>query len=106
MKQLAGIATRAARLSYRLWTQKTRLAILGLEDLGLGGDDEVKTFGDGAELLHYHAYHNVEHSRDNGCLDGKPIVMITHPAVIAYGDSSGDNYAEYKVWKKAEAWMG
>ncbi|KAF2788715.1 hypothetical protein K505DRAFT_104075 [Melanomma pulvis-pyrius CBS 109.77] len=106
LKQLVAIATKATRLSYHLWTHKTRLSILNLEDLNLEDEGGVIRYENGAELLQHHAYHNVELSRDDRCLDGKPIALITHPAIIAYGDPSGEHYGEYKVWKKAEAWMG
>ncbi|ORY07256.1 hypothetical protein BCR34DRAFT_590331 [Clohesyomyces aquaticus] len=106
IKELDDILRRAARLSYRLWTQKTRIIILGISQLGLDNGDGVSRFSNGAELVQHHAYHNVELARDDRCLNGKPIAIMTHPAVIVYGDSSGENYSSYKVWKKAETWMG
>ncbi|KAF2000624.1 hypothetical protein P154DRAFT_199739 [Amniculicola lignicola CBS 123094] len=106
IKTLFEIVARAARLSYRLWTQKNRLHIMSFEELDLKGDDGVSRFTSGGELVQHQAYHNVELSKSSSSLDGKPIAIIAHPAIVAYGDSSGEHYSSYKVWKKAEVWMG
>jgi len=106
LKQLIVIGTKAAHLSYRLWTQKTRLSILDTKDLHLEREDGILRFQNGGELVKHHPYHNVELSADEHALDGRQVVLVTHPAIVAYGDASGEQYEEYKIWKKAEVWMG
>lgn len=82
------------------------MVVLEKDSLIEKAEDGVAKFENNHELVQHHAYHNIELSRDDHCLDGRPIALITHPAVVAYGDSNGEHYGSYKVWKKAEVWMG
>ena len=103
MNHLVEIALRAAETSYRLWTRRTRLACLHIE--GLGAESALK-FSSQSSLLEYHELHNVLMAQDGRALDGKTVAIVTHPAVLAYGDPEGSDYSKRTVWKKAVVWMG
>ena len=60
----------------------------------------------GADLLEHHPLHNLQISTANTSLDGQEVLLVTHPAVVAYGDAEGENYATRTVLKRAVVWMG
>lgn len=44
---------------------------------------------------------------DPKALDGKRILMVTHPAIVAIGKVDGSDYSiKPRVFKKAIVWMG
>ncbi|KAI9866989.1 MAG: hypothetical protein M1813_000387 [Trichoglossum hirsutum] len=102
--QLTDIATRAAELSYRLWTQRSQLSSLGIKELPKEGG--AVRFSSNSDYLEHHPLHNLELHDDESCLDEKPVALVTHPAVVAYGNAEGSDYSTGKVWKKAVVWMG
>jgi hypothetical protein len=97
-KLLHSFAKRAAQISFSLWVQKRDLQCKFMEDL-------PKTFQHGHALLEAHQLHN-KHLNDNPArLDGLPILVVTHPAVVTHGNDDGD-YTVRSVLKKAICWMG
>ena len=103
MAQLTEIGLKAAEISYRLWTQKRELSCLRMHELEA---ESALQFDSTSQLLEHHPLHNVQLSQDEMALDGKAVVIVTQPVVVAYGDSDGDNYAKRTVLKKAVVWMG
>jgi hypothetical protein len=103
---LMDIVIRAAELSYKLWTQRTQVARLDAK--GLANELAVKDvlrFQARSSLLDHHPLHNLEVSEDGDCLNGAYVAIVSHPAVVAYGDSAGQDFSRRKIWKKAVVWM-
>lgn len=101
--QLIEIALRAAETSYRLWTRRTRLACFHIEDLGA---ESALKYSSQSPLLEYHELHNVLMTQNGRALDGNHVAVVTHPAVVAYGDPEGGDYSKRTIWRKAVVWMG
>ncbi|KAF2812376.1 uncharacterized protein BDZ99DRAFT_265717 [Mytilinidion resinicola] len=97
-KLLHSFAKRAAQISFSLWVQKRDLEYRFKEEL-------PKVFKHDHSLLEAHQLHN-KHLNDNPArLDGLPILVVTHPAVVSRGNDDGD-YEVRSVLKKAICWMG
>lgn len=97
------IALKMAEVSYRLWTQKRELSYLNVKQLAAESNLQ---FDSHSPLLEHHPLHNVQVSQDEAALDGKMVSIITHPLVVAYGDSEGENYSKRTILKKAVVWIG
>lgn len=98
-KALQTFGIRAAQISYSLWVQKKDLVCKPLADL-------PETFSYDHPLLEAHQLHN-KHLNDNPArLDGLPILVVTHPAVLSFGNNEGSDYSVCSVLKKAICWMG
>ncbi|KAF2493185.1 hypothetical protein BU16DRAFT_540904 [Lophium mytilinum] len=97
-KLLHSFAKRAAQISFSLWVQKRDLECRFKGDL-------PEVFKHNHPLLEAHQLHN-KHLNDNPArLDGLPILVVTHPAVVSRGNDDGD-YEVRSVLKKAICWMG
>jgi hypothetical protein len=103
-QQLDKIVVQAADISYKLWTQKMQLQSLTPEDLPK--KKGAVRFNSRSDLLEHHNLHNLQLNDDETCLDGKRVVLVTHPAFVAYGNAEGTDYSTLRVWKKAVVWMG
>ncbi|KAJ5673179.1 hypothetical protein N7507_002306 [Penicillium longicatenatum] len=90
----------AAQISHKLWLRKSYLEIQTIRSL-------PKTYLHTNERLNYHSLHNEFLSAEETGLDGYPIIVVTHPAVLVHGNSDGSNYgAPPRIWKEARVWMG
>jgi hypothetical protein len=90
---------KAGEVSFKLWTQKSSVAVCWLEEL-------PEIFWSDSDVMEAHRLHCEQLEEDDKSLDGGEILLVTHPAVILYGDSDGQSYAKKRVLKKAVVWMG
>ncbi|KAH0562390.1 hypothetical protein GP486_002913 [Trichoglossum hirsutum] len=102
--ELISITSRAAEWSYKLWAQRAELSSWSIKELPKVGG--VVRFNSNDRYMEHHPLHNLQLDDDESCLDGKSVGLVTHPAVVAYEDSEGDEPSVRKVWKKAIVWMG
>jgi hypothetical protein len=93
---LTVIMTTAADISCRLWTLRSYLAKEHVLGEPFSKDSKVWTAS---------GLHTAQLSEDEYSLEELPILMVVHPAVIAYGDSEGLNYSTKRILKKAVVWM-
>lgn len=103
-QQLEEISVRATDISFKLWTQKTQLQSLAVDDLPQ--KKGAVRFSSRSDLLEHHNLHLLQLDDDETCLDGSRVVLVTHPAVVAYGNAEGSDYGTQRIWKKAVVWMG
>ena len=90
---------RAAKISFSLWTQKN--------DLECKYIDELPTkFSYDHPWLEAHPLHSSYLDEDPALLDGMPILVVAHPALIRYGTGDGLDYGVPTVLKRAVCWMG
>ena len=99
-ENLLSIILRAADLSYSLWTQKIDLSIQSLNHIG-----EV-LFTHSHLLMDAHQLHSKHLDENPAHLDGMPILLVTHPALIRLGGEEGDDTDRMTVLKKAVCWVG
>lgn len=96
---LAAIVLKAADLSFSLWTQKIDLLPQSLKHM-----DEI--FAHNHPLMDAHQLHSKHLDEDPAHLDGLPILLITHPALVRFGDEEASDFSVKTVLKKAVCWMG
>jgi hypothetical protein len=92
------IISQAVDLSFSLWTQRSYLTKEGKRLLGEEFKRDHKTWVPSG-------LHTADLSDDEHCMDGLPVLMVFHPAVIAYGDSEGTDYSRTRILKQAVVWM-
>jgi hypothetical protein len=95
--ELQAIYQQAGTLSYRLWTQRTNLRCLTLRDMGrpaFDADDEYLT-----------PHSLVRYDDHEDQLKGKPITLIVHPLIEAFGTNEGKDYDNGRIWACAEVWL-
>ena len=90
---------KAAKISYSLWVQKKDLACTQMAEL-------PEEFRHDHPLLEAHQLHSKYLDENPARLDGMPILVVTHPAVIRYGTGDGLDHNLRVVLKKAICWMG
>jgi hypothetical protein len=81
----------AAQLALSLWTQKSSLKYLTLQDLS--------RFSNGNEYVSAHALHRLD--EEDTKLDGKRVLAVIQPALLAFGNDEAEHYDQHKVWAKA-----
>ena len=96
-KTLEGIYHEAATLSYRLWTQRTNLKCFTLQEL------KRKPFDADSKYLTPHSLVRYDDYEDQ--LKGKPITLIVHPLLLAFGTGEGEDRDSRKIWASAEVWL-
>jgi hypothetical protein len=90
-KALADIYTYAGQLSLSVWTQKSFLECLKLQ--------QISHFLNGHEIMSAHTFHRLD--EEDTRLDGQPIIAMVQPAVLAFGNDNAEHYEQHKVWAKA-----
>jgi hypothetical protein len=96
-KELQAIYQQAGTLSYRLWTQRTDLRCTTLRELGRPNFDADN------EYLTPHSLVRYDDHEDQ--LKGKPITLIVHPLIQAFGTNEGKDYGSGRIWACAEVWL-
>ncbi|KAH7348192.1 hypothetical protein BKA66DRAFT_477295 [Pyrenochaeta sp. MPI-SDFR-AT-0127] len=96
---LAAIVLKAADLSFSLWTQKIDLLPQSLKHMDEG-------FAHNHPLMDAHQLHSKHLDDDPANLDCLPILLITHPALVRFGDEEARDFSVRTVLKKAVCWMG
>ena len=96
-KELQAIYQQAGTLSYRLWTQRTYLQCTTLREMGR------QTFDADNEYLTPHSLVRYDDHEDQ--LKGRPITLIVHPLIQAFGTNEGKDYGSGRIWACAEVWL-
>jgi len=99
MDTLHPIILRAAKISFSLWVQKNDLECKYRDGL-------PAKFSYDHPLLEAHPLHSSYLDEDPARLDGMPILVVAHPALIRYGTGDGLDYNVSVVLKRAVCWMG
>jgi hypothetical protein len=95
--KLRAIYREAASVSYMLWTRRTMLRCWALEDMGR------PLFQPDSKELVPHSSVNFEDHEDQ--LEGRPITILVHPLLKAYGTDDAKDYDRERVWAPAEVWL-
>lgn len=82
---------RAGDLSLSLWAQRSFMRCYDLKDL--------KVFSRDNAFMTAHRLHHLDEDDDR--LNGKKVLAVTQPAIVAYGNEDAENYDRGKVWAKA-----
>lgn len=84
----------------RLWSQKVYIEILDLAEL------RHNPFKIAAEEYEPHNRLKLDDEQNDTRLDGWPIQAVVQPAIVAYGNEQGEEYAKLrKIWSKAIVWV-
>jgi len=97
---LTRIVLQSADLSLSLWTHKLCLVSKYLHDGDIGD-----RFAHDNEMVEAHQLQNKYLDMNPGYFDGAKILMITHPALIRYGEEGASDPGSRTVLKKAICWM-
>jgi hypothetical protein len=98
-EQLSSIFAQAAGISYTIWSRRSRLAIFKVPEV-------FNPWGEDNTWVDAHPTHNTVLSDDDHCLDGREVVLVTHPAIAIIDGFSGGNFESTKILKDAVCWMG
>jgi len=88
----------AASLAMRLWRQRTDVRCRYYSHL------LKERFSVDSPVMQAHALYKLDDPHDHS-LDGKPLRMVVHPAVLRMGTHDADKYDESQVWAKAVVWL-
>lgn len=93
--ELLKIVKDALEIAVELGIQKSQILLYGIQHL-------PDTFDHTSEMMEAHQMY--EHPQ---ALDGRRILIVTYPAILALGNSDGSGYSMNKrVLKKAVVWVG
>jgi hypothetical protein len=95
--KLNKIFNEAASMAYMLWTRRTDMRVYSLHDMG-------ETLFD-AESPYFEPDTLVRHDDHDDGLRGRPITMVVHPLLKAYGTDEAKDYDEGRVWAKGVVWL-
>ncbi|ERF72260.1 hypothetical protein EPUS_02147 [Endocarpon pusillum Z07020] len=94
--ELRGLFERAGNLACHLHGQHVKIQVLL-------SPQEIGNFHVNSKIMEAHTTMDIE--EDDHSWDGKPIDLVMHPGLLAYGNECGENYDQFKVWSKAVVWM-
>jgi hypothetical protein len=89
--ELQKLYDRAGKLALSLWAQRASIKCYGLSRL--------QTFNSSSPMMSAHRLHQLD--EDDDFLDGQRVLACMQPAVLAFGNESGENYDTSKVWASA-----
>ncbi|KAK8161277.1 hypothetical protein IWX90DRAFT_515063 [Phyllosticta citrichinensis] len=98
LEELRCIMKEAAIIRTHLATQ--RVAYVWIPDANLVG----QSFAARSSFYKADRLNKLDDDEDERC-DGKTIKIVLSPYVLAYGNSDGENYEEYRVIAKAVVWV-
>ncbi|KAF1983180.1 hypothetical protein K402DRAFT_396887, partial [Aulographum hederae CBS 113979] len=98
--QLEILLTDVALTAYKLSTRKTQLEIHYLHSI------KNHRYEAQIDVFEPNALHREELDDNEKILDGRRILFVSHPLLIACGNTDGSDYNLRRVWKKATVWMG
>ncbi|EEP81901.1 predicted protein [Uncinocarpus reesii 1704] len=87
-ESLASLFSTAIKISARLWTQRTHMRV--------GHENRFKV---DSSITVAHRLQKLDEGDTR--LDGKNILAVIQPAVVAYGTSTGEDYENRRVWLKS-----
>lgn len=96
-QKLQAIYHDAALLSYKLWTRKVALRCTTLKDL------KNPTFDPQSQSFQPHSLVRPDKYEDQ--LLGRPISVMVHPLLEAFGTDEGEDYLEGRVWAAGVVWL-
>lgn len=96
-KKLKTIYQEAANISYMLWTRRTTMKCVTLQEMGRPIFDVENPY-----LVPHPLVHPENHEDQ---LKGRPITVIVHPLLQVYGTDEAKDYDEGRVWVPAEVWL-
>lgn len=99
LEDIENIMLSAAQLSQQLSVQRCSLVIDGLSKL-------PEKFDASSKYMEAHKTYDADLEDEPTCLDGKDILLVTNPLVMALGSSDGSEPSTIRVLKKARVWMG
>jgi hypothetical protein len=99
-RRLREIFMNASGLAMDLWTQKSYLECKGLHEL------QGQSFQNGSFLMEASLLHKLDDEEDPR-LNGLPISIVVHPAILAIGTHNGESYdtARPRVLARAVVWV-
>lgn len=89
--ELRKLYHRAGKLALSLWAQRSSIKCYGLPQL--------QTFSSSSPMMSAHRLHQLD--EDDESLDGRRVLACMQPAVLAFGNESGENYDTDKIWASA-----
>ncbi|KAK4892652.1 hypothetical protein LTR27_008928 [Elasticomyces elasticus] len=95
---LATLFEEAGGLAMRLWTQRTGIECHFRQQLA------NEKFAVDSHIMQAHPLHKLDDPDDHR-LDGRPVKLLLHPAVLRIGTHDAENYHESRVWAKAVVWL-
>ncbi|EGD88097.2 hypothetical protein H112_04579 [Trichophyton rubrum D6] len=93
LNDLYHIFAHAMQLSLSLWCRRTQMTCNSM----FTGNTRVYHHTDSSMIVH--RIHRLDEGENK--LDGKEILVIIQPAVVAFGNDDGENYDKRKVWSPA-----
>lgn len=60
---------------------------------------DLPIFNATSSVMSAHRLHKLD--EDDTRLDGKKVLLVVQPAVLAFGDENGESYDQSKVWARA-----
>ncbi|KXS95914.1 hypothetical protein AC578_5203 [Pseudocercospora eumusae] len=97
----------AVELSWQLWTRKARIEVLGITAIGKqDGTASSIIYNANSHVLEPSFLHGRDLDDDPGALDGREVVLLCSPLVMAAGNADGTDYEKRRVLKPAVVWMG
>jgi hypothetical protein len=94
-RSLDNLFNEAGELAVSLWEQRPAIKGLFLPELSR------ETYRVDSPVMQLHAMHHLDDNEDRR-LDGKPIKIVVHPAILGMGTHDGEDYDLARVWAKAE----
>ena len=110
LKKMKQIATRCIEASWNFWCCKERIEVLALNDLlessGTSGESASSlAFSSKSEVLALHGLNNADVYRNECALDGREVMLMFNPALVAVGYSKDGEEIESRVLQKAVVWV-
>lgn len=94
LQELHTIFKDCADLAKNLSVQKMQVDAVGLESL-------PSRYQSGSPYLQPHGLHVADLDDDPQALDGKRVILVVNPAIVVRGTTTGRDYEQSRVWKKA-----
>ncbi|KAH8587067.1 hypothetical protein B0O99DRAFT_527398 [Bisporella sp. PMI_857] len=95
--KLKKIYSRAAGLSYMLWTRRTEMRCFTLHEIGNLAFNAESPYFDPDSLVKY------DDHEDH--LKGRMVTLIVHPLLQVYGTDEAKDYDQERVWAKGVVWL-
>jgi hypothetical protein len=94
LQELHAIFKDCADLAKDLSVQKMRVDVVRFDGLPL-------RYQSGSPYLQPHGLHVADLDDDPQALDDKRVILVVNPAIVVHGTTSGCDYEQFRVWKKA-----
>lgn len=102
--ELSEIVSDLVALSSRLSTQREQVLVKNLRDLAQ--PNRPVRFYAASKTLQHHAMHNLQIEDSEHSLDGRRVLLVVHPLIMAFSNKAGGPPISERVWKRAIVWVG